>query len=425
MTEDFLHFVWEFQYFKADNLQTSEGEQIVLLDIGKNNTNAGADYFYAKVLIDEKEWAGTVEIHLKTSDWLNHKHHQNPDYNNVILHVVWEDDKPVLRPDQTPIPTLELKNRVNPSLQYNYKALIENKDTIPCQKQFDQAKPIHKMMMLDKALSKRLERKAQEVQALLQNHQNDWEEITYQLLAKNFGFKINNEPFLQLSQALPLKYLRKHGDSLFQIEALIFGQAGFLDKADAADAYFLDLKKEYTFLAHKYQLTQAKMDVHQWKFLRLRPANFPTVRLAQLSSLIFMQPNLFSLFVESDLKTLKQKLNVMSSMYWQSHFHFNKIAKKTLPSLGKTSIQNLIINTAVPLLACFAIQKSTQEPMDKAIDFLENIPCEKNHITELWESLGLKVKTAFDSQALIELYNHFCMPKKCLNCTIGMGLVKH
>lgn len=425
MTEDFLHFVWEFQYFKSDNLQTSEGEQIVLLDIGKNNTNAGADYFYAKMLLDEKEWAGTVEIHLKTSDWLNHKHHQNPDYNNVILHVVWEDDKPILRADQTPIPTLELKNRVNPLLQYNYKVLIENKDIIPCQKQFDQAKPIHKMMMLDKALSKRLERKAQEVQALLQNHQNDWEEITYQLLAKNFGFKINSEPFLQLSQALPLKYLRKHGDSLFQIEAFIFGQAGFLDKTDAEDAYFLDLKKEYTFLAHKYQLTQTKMDVHQWKFLRLRPANFPTVRLAQLSSLIYMQPNLFSLFVESDLKTLKQKLNLTPSMYWQSHFHFNKIAKKTLPSLGKISIQNLIINTAVPLLACFAIQKSIQEPMDKAIDFLENIPCEKNHITELWESLGLKVKTAFDSQALIELYNHFCMPKKCLNCTIGMGLVKH
>jgi hypothetical protein len=424
MNEHFLYFIWQYQYFDKTDLKTTQNQMITILDVGKSNSDAGADFYYAKVLIDDVEWAGTVEIHLKSSDWQAHQHQKNKQYNNVILHVVWEDNQPAQRQDGSVLPTIELKNRVNKDWLYRYQTLLNAQNTIPCEKQFGQVSDLKKIMMLDKALSNRLEDKAFLVKALLIKNQHDWEETTYQLLAKNFGFKINSEPFLRLSQTLPLKILRKHSDNLLQIETLLFGQAGFLQNPENQDDYLADLQKEYRFLNAKYGLENQQLSVEQWNFLRLRPVNFPTVRLAQFAALIHQYSGFFSLFIETPVKELMQKLSVSQSEYWQQHYTFAKPTQTKVPSLGKSAIENIIINTVVPILACYAKEKANQDFMDKALQLLENLKAEDNKILKIWQDLGLKVKTAFDSQACLELYNHFCSQKKCLDCTIGLALIQ-
>jgi hypothetical protein len=425
MTEDFIQFIWQYQYFDKNKLKTTQNQSLTILEVGNRNIHAGADFHYGKILLDEIEWIGNVEFHNKASDWNIHHHPQNPAYNNVILHVVWTDDKPVLRADQTPIPTLVLQDRVNPHWLTKYKQLLYNQEVIPCGAQFREVDNLKKIMMLDKALSQRLHQKSEFVLDLLEKNQADWEETTYQLLAKNFGFKVNSEAFLRLAQSLPFKILLKHRSSLKQLEALLFGQAGFLEVADNQDIYTQELKQEYDFLAHKYQLNEQKLTISDWKFLRMRPANFPTVRLAQFAQLIFENPSLFSFFLQSEVSDLFQKLNFKMSDYWQNHYQLSKeSSQKSANRLGKSAIENILINTAVPLLAGYSQAKANQDWMDKALQILENLGAEDNQILKMWADLGLKVKTAFDSQALLELYNHFCLPKKCLQCTIGMSLVK-
>lgn len=423
MKEDFLHFLWQFQYYNQHDLHSTSGQKIQIVEIGQINPNAGADFLMSKVLIDNVEWIGNIEIHIKSSNWDNHQHQKDNNYNNVILHIVWEDDKTIKRADESIIPTLELKNRTSEKLLYQYQNLINNKDIIPCASQFSNVNDLKKIMMLDKALIKRLEDKALIIKKLWLKNQQNWEETTYQILAKNFGFKINAEPFLQLAQSLPLKVLLKHRNSLTQIEALVFGQAGFLGNDDCEDDYFKILKKEYVFLSKKYSLESRKLLLTQWQFARLRPANFPTLRLAQLASLLYQYVNIFALFLKSSPKELKLNLQIQPSKYWQSHYQFGKQSKSVLFKLGKSSIENIFINTIAPLCAFFALEKGQEEYMEKAIQVLESIKAEDNKILRLWENLDLKVRTAFDSQALIELYNNFCTPKKCLRCSIGLDLL--
>lgn len=429
MKEDFLHFLWLFQYFDKKDLRTTQNESLSVLQVGSPNTDSGADFSLSKIKIGGVDWAGDIEIHLKSSDWNLHQHQHNPAYNNVILHVVWQDDAPALRADGTPMPTIELKNRTDHQWLYQYQTLLSNKDAIPCASQFAQVKTIQKLSMLDKALAKRLEDKAFLLRTLLIKNKYDWDETTYQVLAKNFGFKVNSEPFLRLSQGLPLKVLRKSQDNLMQLEALLLGQSGLLaDKPNAEpiqDEYIDTLRKEHHFLQRKYRLEDEQMLYQHWKFMRLRPTNFPTVRLAQFASLIHQQQNLFSLFFNNDYKALVKKLQVSQSAYWQKHYTSGKLAKKVVPVLGKASIENIMINTVVPLLVLYAKEKKQEEYMERATGFLENIKAENNHILRMWEDLGLKVKTAFDSQALIELYNNFCTSHKCLQCTIGISIVKN
>jgi hypothetical protein len=425
MTEDFIQFIWQYQYFDKNKLKTTQNQTLVVLEVGNRNIHAGADFHYCKILLDGIEWIGNVEFHIKSSDWNGHQHQQNPAYNNVILHIVWADDKPVLRADQTPIPTLSLQERVNPAWLKKYKQLLYNQELIPCAQQFGQVDNLKKIMMLDKALSQRLHQKSAFVLDLLQKNQGDWEETTYQLLAKNFGFKVNSEVFLRLAQNLPLKILLKHRASLIELEALLFGQAGFLDSPDNQDIYTQKLKQEYGFLAYKYQLKAQKLSLSDWKFLRMRPANFPTIRLAQFAQLIFEDPSLFPAFLRSEPRDLFKKFAFQMSDYWQNHYQLSQeTSKKSANRLGKSAIENILINTAVPLLAAYSQAKASQDWMDKALHILENLGAEDNQILKMWADLGLKVQTAFDSQALVELYNHFCLPKKCLQCTIGMSLVK-
>jgi hypothetical protein len=424
MNESFLHYIWQFQYFEKTDLQTQEGESISIFKTGILNTNAGPDFSNAKIKIGSIDWAGNVEIHTKSSEWQNHNHATDKAYENVILHVVWENDTEIKRMDGSIIPALVLKGRVDEGLIKAYKKLINSPSSIPCEKSFANVSDLTKLSMLDQALTQRLESKAEIVHQLLKSNNNDWEETTYQLLLKNFGFKINSEPFLQLAKALPYKLIQKHSSNPQQIEALLFGQAGMLE-TKTKDEYISLLHREYEFLSKKYSIHESRLNPSQWKFLRLRPANFPTLRIAQLASILYSQKNLFSTLVQTD--SYDKLLNVFSaspSAYWQSHYHFAKKSKGLVPELGESSKQNLLINTVVPLLVSYSKANDDVRLMERATEILQHIPAEKNKITKLWTSLGLSVKTSFDSQALIEQYNNGCQKRQCLNCAVGASLLK-
>lgn len=426
MSEDFLYFLWQFQYFQKTNLQTAGGEALQILAVGLRNTNAGPDFLNGRVLIDGLEWVGNVEMHLRSSDWHRHTHTHDRAYDSVILHVVWENDAVIERPDGSLVPTLALKPLTSLLLLQKYRSLLDSREVIPCARQFEGVPELQKRSMLDRALLQRLQRKAATVHEMLARNQQDWEETTYQLLAQNFGFKINAEPMLRLAQGLPLKVLLKHRDNLTQLEALLLGQSGLLTNAPGADDYSMMLEREYAFLATKYGVNSHQLRAHEWKFLRLRPANFPTVRLAQLATLIRQQTSFFSLFIHANtVPQLSNVLHVQQSDYWRKHYLFQKESAVKVPSLGKTSVENIIINTVVPLLAAYSEARDNRSFLDKAMGFLEQLPTEKNHVTEVWGTLGQSAKNAFDSQGVIELYTHFCQPKRCLDCTIGTTLLRH
>ena len=422
MTEAFLHYLWQFQQFEKSCLQTVSGEKISVLKTGILNTDAGPDFANSRIQINEIEWVGNVEIHVKSSDWQLHKHQYNEAYNNVILHVVWENDQAITRQDGSLIPTVELKSITDIPLLDKYQHLIDNKAIIPCKEQFLEVSNLSKFAILDKALAMRLQQKAQIVEQIFEQNKGNWEETTYQLLARNFGFKLNSDTFLRLAQNLPLKVLQKHRDNLTQIEAMLFGQAGLIEKVDE---YSEKLSQEYDFFATKFSLNSSQLNSHEWKFLRTRPANFPTIRIAQLARLIIQQQSFFSLFTQSNLiEDLRNALKIEQSLYWQEHYNFGKIANKKLVGLGKESINNILINTVIPLLAFYSEKTDNQELMTRCVSFLEALPAEENHITEMWEVLGLTIKTAFDSQASIELYNNFCNKKHCLKCNIGIEILR-
>jgi hypothetical protein len=422
MTEAFLHYLWQFQQFEKSNLQTITGEKISVLKTGILNTDSGPDFSHSRLQINEIEWVGNVEIHIKSSDWKLHKHQQDEAYNNVILHVVWENDLPIIRQDGSLIPTLELKPISNINLLNKYQNLIDNQAIIPCESYFSNVSSLSKFGILDKVLAKRLQQKAQIIEQIFEQNNGDWEETAYQILAKNFGFKLNSEAFLRLAQNLPLKVLQKHRNNLIQIEAMLFGQAGLLENLDE---YSEKLIQEYDFFAMKFSLKATQLGSHEWKFLRTRPANFPTIRLAQLAKLITQQQSFFSLFTQTNsIEDLSNALKIEQSVYWQEHYNLGKLASKKLIGLGKDSINNILINTVIPLLAFYSEKTDNQELMNRCVNFLEALPAEKNHITEMWEGLGLEIKTAFDSQASIELFNNFCTKKRCLQCNIGIEILK-
>ncbi len=424
MNESFLHYIWQFQYFKKDDLRTSEGEALQIFQPGMRNSNAGPDFEEGKIRIGKLEWRGSIEIHINASGWNDHHHSDDQAYEKVVLHVVWENDKPIQRTDGSMMPTLELKYRVDVTLWNRYKKLFTSVEAIPCANSWSKVANITKLSMLEKTVIQRLESKSELVKALLLKNNNDWEETCYQLLCKNFGFKVNTEPMLQLAQVLPYKTLLKHLDKSIQIEALLFGQAGFLEKVKE-DEYTAVLKREYNLLGKKYSLKAIQMNVVQWRFLRLRPANFPTVRLAQLASLLSSQKNLFSKMLEStSYKHLTGFLEIEQSQYWQHHYQLGKKSKTVVPSFGKSSVQNIMINTITPLLAAYGQLHAEQVLLARAVEILQHIPAENNKIIREWSGLGCKVTSAFDSQGLIELYNSYCMKRRCLECNIGLNIIK-
>ncbi len=421
--EDFVKYLWKFQKFDKQNLLSVEGQTIEILKTGFTNTDAGPDFSHARIMIDGIEWAGNIEIHVKTSEWFQHHHETNPAYENVILHVVWEADKPVFRADGSQIPTLELKTRTDKNLIKKTKELIDNQLVIPCQNQFKNINSLTKQQALDAAMMQRLEMKAALVLEKWEQNNRDWEQTIYEILAKNFGFKINAEPFEQLARNLPIKVLQKHKENLSVIEAIVFGMAGFLSNSPSDD-YKSNLSKDFDFYKAKFNLTTKQLNKSEWKFLRLRPANFPTIRLAQFAALIHHQKSFFSFFTETkDYEEICKLLATTQSDYWQTHYDFEKQSTTKMAALGKASIENIIINTVVPTLFAYAQTIDNQDLKDRAIAFLDKIKAEKNHITDFWKANGLPIKTAFDSQASIELFNNFCTKKRCLNCAVGIKIL--
>jgi hypothetical protein len=421
MNEAFLHYIWLFQYFDKHNLQTTENEAITVLRVGYPNLQDGADFQQAQIKIGEVVWAGSVEIHLSAADWLHHKHHTNKNYNNVVLHVVWQHNphhSPITRADGSVIPTLVLANKVSTILLERYHAFMHSQALIPCEKEFWKVSSTALVSMLDYVLVQRLERKAQQVLDLLAQHTGDWEQTTYQWIGQSFGFKANNEAFLQLAQSIPLKLVQKYSFDLSEIEALLFGQAGFLDELTPTDEYTKNLQIKYNYLRNKHLLQPLPFTL--WKFLRLRPANFPTVRIAQFAALLHKQQSLFDTLINlTPIKNLKDLFSCKASPYWQTHYHFGKTTNKNYEQIGTESINNLLINTVAPLLAAYSMQTDNEGFIAKALALFEQLPAEKNHITAQWQELNLPIKTAFDSQASIELYNEYCVKKKCLACRIG------
>jgi len=423
-TEDFIHYIWKFRLFDRENLQTTAGESIEVFSAGLQNSDSGPDFHNARLRIGDTTWAGNVEIHINSSDWHKHKHTNDNAYKNVILHVVYRDDEPIILPDGRALPTLELKDRISPDLYNRYHQMVfGNQQFIPCEGSIRRVDDMTLRNWLTRVLVERLEKRSATVTAALDKNKGDWEETFYQFLAAQFGFKTNALPFELLAKSLPQLTLAKHKNNPLQIEALIFGQAGFLDD-DFQDEYPQKLKEEYGFLRKKYDLKP--IEKHLWKFMRMRPQNFPTIRLAQFAALIARSNHLFSKVL--DIKDVTQLRELFTRMevnpYWDMHYRFDAESKPSSKSLGQSSIDILLLNTFVLFLFCYGKHNQQEYFINRSLKLLEKIPAEQNNIVTNFDSVGIKVNTAFDSQALLELKNSYCSYKKCLQCGVGNKILR-
>lgn len=420
MKEEFLQFIWRQGLYNKGNLKTTEGKAIEIISTGQSNTDSGPDFFNARIRIGDTIWAGNVEIHQKASHWYVHRHNTDAAYENVVLHVVEKNDCPVLIKGQQ-LPTLEITYPEN--LIQNYRQLLKSERWIACEERITDVDTFVLRFWYSSLMIERLQSKTNDILKILELNQNNWNETFYQLLARNFGMKTNSLPFEMLAKSLPLQILSKHKNNLFQIEALLFGQSGLLNESLLGDDYFLELRKEYSYLYKKYGLSANES--HQWKFLRLRPVNFPTIRIAQLAGLIHQSSALFSQILETEkLDDLRKLFDVAASEYWDSHYNFNKASKDVhQKKLGETAFNNLVINTIIPLLFVYGDQHLNQAMKDKSLAWLEQLPPEENQIIRKWNELKIECRSAFETQALIHLRNNYCVPKKCLSCQLGAKII--
>lgn len=422
MRENFLHYLWQHKVFDSSTLKTANGETIDLIKLGSHNRNSGPDFFNAQLRINEQLWAGNVEIHIKSSDWYLHHHETDKNYENVILHVVWEYDAPVFRRDNSEIPTLVLKNYVASETLSNYSKLFNaQQNWINCEQDFEWVEDLTLKLWLERLYFERLERKSETIAELLKQNQNNWEAVLFKLMAKNFGLKVNAEAFLSLANSFHFSVLRKIQKSLSSIEALFFGQAQLLSEG-IQDNYYLELQQEYKILVQKFQLTN--QGIIPLQFFRLRPANFPTLRLAQLAQLYQSQQSLFSKIMStSSLNEIYAIFNVSTSVYWSQHHSFAKASRASKKRLTKAFIDLLIINTIIPLKFSFAKHQG-QSKVEAIIALVQQMPSEKNNIVSRFHSLKPIAITALESQALIQLKTEYCDKNKCLDCAVGNALLK-
>lgn len=422
MKEDFLHYLWKFKKFNTLNLKTAQGELITILKTGDYLELSGPDFFNAHIEIGNQKWAGNVEIHVKSSDWYLHNHENDPAYKNVILHVVWENDTAIFREDNSEIPVLVLKDYVGKEMVSNYAELISPKTWISCEKQIKDIDNFVFKSWQERLFFERLERKSKFIYELLEETNQDWEAVLFCLLAKNFGLNTNGTSFLQIAKSIPFSIIRKESFEHENLEALFFGTASLLE-AEKEDVYFKDLKFRYFYLLHKYQLERTFVEPVQ--FFKHRPDNFPTIRLSQLASFYQKLPNLFSKIIE--LKTLNgvyDLLQVSASAYWLNHYQFDKESPKKSKLLSKSFLDLIVINTIIPIQ--FAYSSSLGESIaEDLIDFMNEVASEKNAIIDKFNSFGIKSRTAFESQSLLELKNEYCNHKACLKCAVGMELLKN
>ncbi|WP_310390949.1 DUF2851 family protein [Hymenobacter sp.] len=427
MREDFLHYVWQHQYFDKTDLRTAGGEEIQVLRPGHRNADAGPDFLNARLRLGEVEWNGAVEIHLRASDWPRHNHQTDPKYDQVVLHVVGSHDADVARTNGSLIPALALQPRLSPELLARYQTLVEAPAAapLPCAPLLGLVPEITRTMMAERALLERVEQKADVIMALHRHLGQDWEATTYHALLAAFGFQKNSEPLARLAKALPLAVLRRHRHDQRQVEALLFGQAGLLveNEETAADNYIQDLRQEYDFLRHKYDLGSAALLAHEWNYLRLRPANFPPVRLGQLAGLLHARPALFdALLTARSVRALAEFFRAPVPLYWRTHFRPGRPGK--VPALGKSSTDLLVTNVVVPLRVAYARHVGQPALVESSVALLSELPAEHNQYTHAYESLGFTHRTAADSQGLLALHKNYCAPRRCLHCAIGSRLVQ-
>lgn len=421
MTEDFLHYLWKFNKINIQNLKTVKGEKLELVKFGNHNSDSGPDFSNAQVRIDGQLWAGNIEIHILNSDWRKHKHQNDNAYRNVILHVVYEYDSEILFFKEGPsIPCLELKGKIDEKLYWKYEGLLNSDGPIVC---FNQAKKVDdfiKETMLHRLLVERMEIKTTELWKLLELRKGNWNLIFYEWLFRGFGLKVNSEPMRILAMQLPPNIVYRHRNSLEDIEALLFGVAGMLRNPD--DEYSKELFESFKHLKRKYGLTE--LDSKIWKFSRMRPNAFPSLRIAQLAAFLFKNGAIFNnFFEEKELSKLEKTFQIEVSDYWKCHFRFGRASTPKKGQIGNEFIQTLLLNVVLPILFLYGKEKGNELIQSRAFDLIEEMDYEKNKITRIYEDLDFPKKSAFDSQAIIQLNQFYCKPKKCLNCKLGTHLM--
>jgi len=421
MNEDLLQYIWLSGLFSQLQLSTKENQAVEIIKRGLLNTDAGPDFLNAQVKINDTIWIGNIEIHTKASEWHTHKHQFDPAYNNTILHVVLKNDKDCFRYDGSALPCIEIENRINMAVLQKYELLKNNALWVPCANFINKIDFITVSQEMDRKMIDRLQRKTETIDQWLKESNNDWQTVFYISLLRSFGFGVNSDAFELLAKNLPLAVLAKHKSNLFQLEALIFGVAGFLDK-EMEDIYFQDLKKEWLFLNKKYQL--AALNPSVFKYMRMRPGNFPSIRMAQFAALVHSSSHLFSKIVEEeDVNKIIGFFKSEVSNYWQQHYVFDKASKPSKKQLSVGSIQIVMINCVVPILFVYGQMMSNENLEQKALNILHQLPAESNQIVSNWAQLGVHARSAFDSQALIELKKNNCEHQKCLSCKVGAKIL--
>lgn len=422
MKEDFVAYLWKNKLLISPSMRCILGEKVEMIDPGQENTDSGPDFFAARIRLDDTLWVGNVEVHTRTSDWQKHGHDKDPAYDNIILHVVYENDSTVTTSSGKIVPVLEVKNYIGQHLLDNYQQLIANKHWIPCQNNIGEVHPFFINNWLNRLLVERLERKAREVFHYYNYFSKDWDQTFYYLLARNFGFKVNSGAFGLLAQRTPYSLLARNNHHFSTLEALLFGQAGLLTSA-LKDVYPRMLLREYLFQQKKHQLTPVEGKL--WKFARLRPVNFPTLRIAQFAMMIHLHERLFSKMMQIKAPgQIRQLFHIKASPYWDDHYTFDKPSAGKEKKLGATSIYNLIINTIAPIQFVYASTTMNGALKENAVNLFQKCVAENNAIIASWKRLNVIPQNAADSQALLELKKYYCTPKKCLRCPIGHMILR-
>ena len=418
--ERLLHYVWKYKLYTATPLATTDGRSVQVIDPGMQNTDAGPDFFNAKIKIDGTLWAGSVEVHDKSSDWLLHHHDADKAYDSVILHITGFNDFQPIRTNGNPIPQMLLTVPENVRRSINW--LLYRETVLPCLDHIAGIAPLHIACWMEALLSERLERKTHDIFFLLDTYQADWNEVFYITLTRNFGFGVNNDAFERLAKSLPLRCIQKQRSSHSQIEAMLFGQAGMLAEEND-DHYYRLLQREYDFLRHKFSLSP--MEDFVFKNLRTRPVNFPYLKVAQLAALWVQHDTLFSAILEAgSTGEIKKYFRIPPSVYWETHYHFRYASPRKGKTIGENALNILLINTVVPMLFAYGLHNKRPEYCERATRLLESIPPEKNTIVSTFCNAGIAVRHAGDSQALIQLKREYCEKKKCLYCRIGFRMLK-
>jgi len=421
LSERLLQFIWQFQYFNNKNLFTTKGELLQIFYPGIFNTNQGPDFLQAKIKVDSTLWAGNIELHVRASDWQAHHHSEDELYNNIILHVVWVADKEIKDKKDTELTTLEMQPLVSKLMLERYNQLMLSNRFVPCESQLPMLSSIAWDSWKERLLIERLQKRSTKIFEYLSKSNNHWEEVLWWMLARNFGIMVNADAFEAIAQSIPVNILAKHKNQIHQLEALLLGQANLLN-GDFDEEYVKLLQREYVFLQKKYTLQPAEIAP---VFLRMRPSNFPTVRLAQLAVLIATSTHLFSKIKEAisftDIVTV---LNVTANDYWHYHYRLGEPTDYKPKVLGRQMGENIMINTIIPVLFAYGVYIKDQQYKDKAVDWLMQLAPEANNITKQWKALGVANSNALHSQGLIELKKNYCDVKRCLDCAIGNKILK-